>query len=66
MIPLKPIDHIIAQVNGSMRIEGMSLSSADKERIRRCVYSEKLVETEIQALIKKHSSLAVNPHEQRI
>ena len=63
---MEQIDHIIEQVDGSMRIEGMPLSSMDKERIRRCAYSEKLVEAEIQVLIKKHSSPVVTEHGQRI
>lgn len=66
MIPLKQIDRIIEQVDGSMRIEGMPLSSMDKERIRRCAHSEGLVEAEIRALLKKHSSPVVTEHGQRI
>jgi len=63
---LKPIDRIIEQVDGSMRIEGMPLNRVDKERIRRCANSEKLVEAEIQSLIKKHSSPVVAARGQRI
>lgn len=61
---MERIDKIIEQVDGTMRIAGMSLSRDDKERIRRCAGSETLVEAEIQALLKKHSPPAANAHEQ--
>lgn len=63
---MKSIDKIIEQVDGSMRIEGMPLTKEDKERIRRCAGSEKLVEAEIRTLVKKHSVPTVNTHEQRL
>ena len=63
---MKNIDRIIEQVDGSMRIEGMPLSETDKDRIRRCVHSEKLVEAEIQALVKKYTSPAGIVHDQRL
>lgn len=63
---MRRIEDIIAQVNGSMAIEGMPLTSEDKERIRRCVGNDKLVEAEIQTLLKKHSAPSVTTHEQRL
>lgn len=63
---MERIEKIIEQVDGSMRIEGMPLTREDKERIRRCAGSDKLVEAEIQTLIKKHSVPVVGSHEQRV
>lgn len=63
---MKQIEDIIAQVNGSMAIEGMPLTSEDKERIRRCAGNDKLVEAEIRTLLKKHAVPLVTTHEQRL
>ena len=63
---MKRMDEMIEQVNGSMNIEGMPLTREDKEHIRGCASSEKLVEAEVQAIMKKHSLPAANAHEQRL
>lgn len=63
---MESIEKIIDQVDGSMRIEGMPLTAEDKERIRRCAGSEKLVDAEIRALVKKHSAQSVSVHEPRL
>lgn len=49
------IDTIIQQVDGSMAIEGMSLSEEDKDRIRKTAFVPENVESVIQGLVQKHS-----------
>lgn len=49
------IETVIKQVDGSMAIEGMSLSAEDKERIRQTAFAPNKVETVIQGLVEKHS-----------
>ena len=44
-------------VNGTMSMEGMQLTQADKERIRSCVGDNELVEETIAELIKKHTAV---------
>lgn len=63
---MKDIDKIIEQVNGSMSIEGMPLTSKDKARIKRCAGNDVKVEKEVAELIRKHSAALVPPHEPRL
>ena len=63
---MKRIEDVIEQVNGTMAMEGMPLTDEDKERIRRCAESPKLVENEIRLLVQKHSAPMRNTHEQRL
>ncbi len=54
-------DKIIANVNATMSMEGMPLSSEDKERIRLCVDGKKSFDTAVNELVrqfrKKEASL---------
>lgn len=50
------IEMVIHQVEGSMAIEGMQLSTEDKKRIRQTVAAPERVETIVQELVKKHST----------
>ena len=50
------IEMVIHQVEGSMAIEGMQLSTEDKKRIRQTVAAPEQVETIVQELVKKHST----------
>jgi len=61
---IKNIEKVIAQVNGTMAIEGMPLSSADKERIRKCAGNDRLVEKTVSELVQKH--IVGNSYEQRL
>lgn len=49
------IDTLIQQVDGSMAIEGMSLSEEDKERIRMTAFFPERAEAVVQGLVEKHS-----------
>ncbi|PYG89351.1 hypothetical protein LY28_00568 [Ruminiclostridium sufflavum DSM 19573] len=51
----KDLERLINEVNGSMSIKGMPLTDADKDRIRRCVGNDKLVNETIAELVKKHT-----------
>ncbi len=46
---------MINEANGSMSMEGMPLTEADKDRMRRCVGNDKLVEETIAELVRKHT-----------
>ncbi len=63
---MKDIEKLIDEVNGSMSIEGMPLTPADKERIRLCVGDDKKVEKTIAELVKKHSVVNEYRHEQQL
>lgn len=52
---MKNTEKIIEQTNGTMSISGMPLTSADKDRIRKCVGNDTLVEETIKKLITKHT-----------
>ena len=63
---MNDIEKLIDEVNGTMSIEGMPLTPADKERIRLCAGDEKKVEETIAELIKKHSATSEYRHEQQL
>ena len=52
---MSEIDRIVNEVNGSMAIEGMPLTDADKERIRISLSSKEQFGKTLSALILKHS-----------
>lgn len=54
---MKDLEKLIDEVNGTMSMEGMSLTQGDKERIRRCAGDNELVEETIAELIKKHTAV---------
>jgi len=51
---MSEIDKIVNEVNGSMAIEGMPLTDADKERIRISLSSKEQYEKALNKLILKH------------
>ena len=54
-------EKIIKEVDGSMAIEGMSLTDDDKNRIRYCVENPKQLDDILKRLINKHMhSIGVN------
>lgn len=63
---MKDLEKLIDEVNGSMSIEGMPLTKNDKDRIRRCVGNDMLVEKTIAELVKKHTIVRKYGHEQRL
>ena len=63
---MKDIERVIKQVNGSMSIEGMPLTSNDKDRIRQCAGDNNKVDKEVAELVKKHSATQVSVHEPRL
>ena len=46
---------IIRQVDGSMAIEGMSLTDEDKERIRNYAFDASMIDQVVAGLVEKHS-----------
>ncbi|OCN03302.1 hypothetical protein A7X67_13180 [Clostridium sp. W14A] len=60
------IEKLIDEVNGTMSIEGMPLTPADRERIRLCAGDEKKVEETIAELVRKHSTSKEHHHEQQL
>lgn len=54
---MKDLKRLINEVNGSMPMEGMLLTEANKDRIRRCAGKDKLVNETIAELIKKYTVL---------
>lgn len=54
---------MINESNGSMSIKGMMLTEADKDRIKRCVGKDKLVEETIAELVRKHTVAKEYIHE---
>ena len=52
---MSEIDKIVNEVNGSMAIEGMPLTDADKERIRISLSNKEQFGKTLSALILKHS-----------
>ncbi len=50
------IEKIINEVNGSMAMEGMPLTDADKERIRLSLISKEQYQKILKELIIKHSA----------
>lgn len=63
---MRDLEKLINEVNGSMAMEGMPLTQADKDRIRRCARNDKLVEETIAELIKKHKAVRADSHEQKL
>ena len=55
VIVLKDIEKIIREVDGTMSIEGMHITSDDKYRIRTCLRDKKKYDEAITALIMKHT-----------
>lgn len=53
---MSEIDKIVNEVNGSMAIEGMPLTDADKERIRISLSSKEQYQKILRELILKHSA----------
>ena len=53
---MSDIDKIVNEVNGSMAIEGMPLTDADKERIRISLSSKEQYQKILRELILKHSA----------
>ncbi len=47
-------DEVIRQVDGSMSIEGMPLTDADKERIRNFAFDITQIDKVVASLVKKH------------
>ncbi len=54
---MKDLKKLIDEVSATMSMEGMQLTQADKERIRRCAGDNELVEETIAELIKKHTAV---------
>ena len=52
------MEQLISEVNGSMAIEGMSLTDNDKSRIRRCLENPEEATKILQGLIAKHQKPA--------
>ena len=48
------VEQLISEVNGSMAIEGMTLTENDKSRIRRCLENPDEAARILQELISKH------------
>lgn len=62
---MKDLEKLIDEVNGTMAMEGMPLTEADKDRIRCCAGNDELVEKTIAELVKKHTVGKKYSHEQR-
>ena len=62
---MRDLEKLIDEVNGSMSMEGMPLTQADKDRIRHCAGNDELVEKTIAELIKKHKAVRADSHEQQ-
>lgn len=52
---MKELEKLIDEVNATMSMEGMPLTEADKDRLRRCAGNHELVEKTIAELVKKHT-----------
>jgi len=46
------LERLIDEVNGSMSMEGMPLTKADKDRIRRCVGNNNLIDCQFYHLYR--------------
>ena len=53
---MSEIDKIINEVNGSMAMEGMPLTEADKERIRLTLTNKEQYQKILHELVLKHSA----------
>lgn len=52
---MRDIERVIKEVNATMTIEGMPITSQDKTRIRTCAGNKELVNKKITELVFKHS-----------
>ena len=55
MAAAEKIERIIREVDSSMAMEGMPLSSEDRQRIRRCLDTPQALEKTLRELIQKHT-----------
>lgn len=51
---MSEIERIINEVDSSMSMEGLPLTSADKERISVCLNNPKMLDSMINELLNKH------------
>jgi len=49
------IEQIVKEVQGSMSMEGLPLTAADKDRIRSCLTDPGCLDSVIRALLAKHA-----------
>ena len=56
---MRDIEKIIQEVNGTMAIEGMPLTEADKARLHAVLSDEANVETVVKQLVDKQSRKAI-------
>lgn len=52
---MNEIEQIVKEVDGSMAMEGMPLTMADKDRIRNCLTEPANLDGVIRALLAKHT-----------
>lgn len=52
---MNEIEKIVEEVDGSMAMEGMPLTAADKDRIRICLTNPSDLDGIIRALLVKHT-----------
>ena len=52
---MENIEEIIAEINGTMAIEGMPLTEEDKERLRMCITGEASADEMVKQLVKKYT-----------
>lgn len=60
---MKDLEKLIDEVNATMSMEGMPLTEADKDRLRRCADNHELVEKTIAELVKKHTVVRESDYE---
>lgn len=51
---MSEVERIVKEVDGSMSMEGLPLSTEDKERIERCLNNPRSFDDMIHNLLKKH------------
>lgn len=51
---MNEIERIVKEVHSSMAMEGLPLTPADQDRIRKCLSDPTTLDSVIQALIAKH------------
>lgn len=52
---MNEIERIVKEVDGSMAMEGLPLTAADKDRIRTCLMNPSDLDGIIRALLTKHT-----------
>lgn len=52
---MSEVERIVKEVDGSMSMEGLPLSTEDKERIERCLNNPRTFDDMIHNLLKKHT-----------